>query len=455
MKKKIIIFLVLIFVLLTASVSTVFAGPASNSPYQINIDDESILEDDPDFFENPPLWQLKSYSVYPFLQRNKLNNALKVIKFKAVFEYKGDTLPEEIIERPLIGTATCKVPNPYYFNETKIIYKGFLPLNSGKRVSVTVLMPFPVKFAAQLRKNPATCNVAVESENGFPIQYSFEVRRVGREFEMVFQGTNTDQAPPLEDNMPGLPEKTYTMPTEARCRELRLWYSQGVLTQTLGGNLSEPVACNKYYPALWGGSNATPTTTPTPPTTPILLPAASEVKIPPTVTAADHIRGQIGAPVTLIEYSDPECPYCQMFHPTMKKILAAYSGKVRWVYRHFPLNFHEHAEKKAEASECVNELGGASAFWEFTDRLLEMKPDAADLLAHAEALGLDKQLFISCLQSGKYKKLVSEHIQGGVLSGVNGTPSTFILGPNGFTAFVLGAQGYETVAQEVERALAR
>jgi protein-disulfide isomerase len=77
----------------------------------------------------------------------------------------------------------------------------------------------------------------------------------------------------------------------------------------------------------------------------------------------DHILGNPNAPISLIEYSDYECPFCKRFHETAQEIMKAYDGKINWVYRHFPLPFHNPgAEKEAEASECVNELGRNDAF---------------------------------------------------------------------------------------------
>ena len=82
------------------------------------------------------------------------------------------------------------------------------------------------------------------------------------------------------------------------------------------------------------------------------------------VTDRDHSRGPADAQITLIEYSDFECPFCKKFHSTMKEVLDAYPGKIKWVYRHYPLSFHANAGKEAEASECAYELGGHEKFWQ-------------------------------------------------------------------------------------------
>src|SRR5690349_16280049 len=84
----------------------------------------------------------------------------------------------------------------------------------------------------------------------------------------------------------------------------------------------------------------------------------------------DHIYGNPDAPISLVEYSDFECPFCKRFHSTAKEIIDAYGGKVNWVYRHFPLSMHNPgAEKQAEASECVAQLGGNDAFWKYANAI--------------------------------------------------------------------------------------
>ena len=88
----------------------------------------------------------------------------------------------------------------------------------------------------------------------------------------------------------------------------------------------------------------------------------------PPITEQDHRQGAIGSPITIIEYSDLQCPFCKRFHDTMNEIKDRYDDQVTWVYRHLPLlSLHPDAGKLAEATECVAELGGNDAFWKFTD----------------------------------------------------------------------------------------
>ena len=159
---------------------------------------------------------------------------------------------------------------------------------------------------------------------------------------------------------------------------------------------------------------------------------APVVEVP--IGNSDHIRGNTNAPITIVEYSDLECPFCKTFHATMKQTLIEYGDQVRWVFKHFPLDQrHPKADKEAEAVECAGELGGNDAFWAYVDRIFEITPsnnglDLALLPAIAQDLGLDRERFESCLSSGKYAKLVEAQFQEGVSMGVDGTPGSFVNG---------------------------
>src|SRR3989338_2762091 len=151
----------------------------------------------------------------------------------------------------------------------------------------------------------------------------------------------------------------------------------------------------------------------------------------PPVTKADHVRGS--GDITFIEYSDIECPFCKRFHPTMLQVMNEYKGKVVWVYRHFPLSFHANAQKEAEASDCVAELGGNAAFWTFTDYIFDKTTAGGtgfaldQLPVAAKAAGVDVGKFTSCLDSGKYAKHVQEEMDAGAAAGVQGTPGNFVV----------------------------
>ena len=179
------------------------------------------------------------------------------------------------------------------------------------------------------------------------------------------------------------------------------------------------------------------------------------------VTPRDHIWGDPDAPVKIIEFSDTECPLCKRFHPTLKRIVAEYPGKVAWVYRHYPVDeIHSRARKQAEATECAAELGGNAKFWAYLDRLFEITPsnnrlDPAQLPRIAEYVGLNRAKFEQCLRSGKYAQRVADDVADALAAGGQGTPYTVVVAPNGRKFAILGAQPYASVKLVVGIALQR
>lgn len=181
----------------------------------------------------------------------------------------------------------------------------------------------------------------------------------------------------------------------------------------------------------------------------------------PRPSKSDHIYGSAGAPVTLIEYSDFECPYCKRFHETVKRVVNESKGQVNWVYRHFPLEqLHPgKARQTAVASECAAELGSNDAFWKFADRFFELTPsnnrtDTATVLPQiAREIGLDEKQFAACLASGKHDKRIEADHRAAIATGGNGTPWSIVLSKSGKTYVLSGAQPYAAVKQLTERAL--
>jgi len=190
--------------------------------------------------------------------------------------------------------------------------------------------------------------------------------------------------------------------------------------------------------------------------------AASNARnVRPVSAARDHIYGNPDAIISLIEYSDFECPFCKRFHLTAKRIVAANAGKVNWVYRHFPLSFHNPgAQTEAEASECAASLGGNDAFWKFANKIYERTRSNGNgfptqgLVPLAVEIGLDESAFRSCLENGKFTARVQEDFEEGVQIGISGTPGNIFL--NNRTGEAIprpGAAPFESMQKIVEQLL--
>lgn len=170
----------------------------------------------------------------------------------------------------------------------------------------------------------------------------------------------------------------------------------------------------------------------------------------PEVTAADHIRGKADAPITIIEYSDYQCPFCQRHEKTMQQVLKDFPNDVRLVYRHFPLSsIHPFAQKASEAAECA---GKQNKFWEMHDQLFLLGESAAGLSLEgmkklAVDLKLDTNKFNTCLDQGETASIVNQQYQDGGAAGVSGTPANFVNGQ-----LLEGALPYDSFKQAIEQA---
>ncbi len=172
----------------------------------------------------------------------------------------------------------------------------------------------------------------------------------------------------------------------------------------------------------------------------------------PVVTDDDYIRGDKNAEITIIEYSDFECPFCGRFHPTMEQVMDNYKGKVKWVLRSFPLSFHPEAEPAALAAECAGEQG---KFWEFADDLFANQDSLSTSFYSglATKFGLNISKFNDCVSSGKYLDKIRAQAQSGGAAGVTGTPGSFIIGADGTAIPIKGALPYESVASAIDELL--
>jgi Na+/H+ antiporter NhaA len=143
----------------------------------------------------------------------------------------------------------------------------------------------------------------------------------------------------------------------------------------------------------------------------------------------DHVRGNVGAPVTLVEYGDFECPYCGAAAPVIRKLMEHFGDELRYVFRHLPLtDVHPGAQLAAEAAEAAHAQG---RFWEMHDVLLEGHQDdisVSDLYRRAAQVGLDLDRFNDDLQHRHFAPRVAEDVQSADASGVSGTPTFFING---------------------------
>jgi len=179
----------------------------------------------------------------------------------------------------------------------------------------------------------------------------------------------------------------------------------------------------------------------------------------------DHILGDPKAAVIIVEFSDPECPYCKVFHQTLHHVMRENrsGSKTAWIYRHFPVEeLHPKAFKEAEALECAAQLGGNAIFWRFVDRLYELTAsnnaldigvhntpvrvplapdgtpyysqrvprrasDAGQLSDIAQGLGLGVAAFENCVASGRNTGRVQRDLDEAVAAGGDGTPYSVII----------------------------
>lgn len=205
-----------------------------------------------------------------------------------------------------------------------------------------------------------------------------------------------------------------------------------------------------------------------------LQPAGSENKPEQNsmkaVTADDHILGNPNAPVKIVEYSDPSCPFCKTFNPVMEQIMDQYGpgGQVAWVYRQFPLNrpdqngnvLHPNAGREAQALECAGALGGNTVFWKYEKGWFDVFPvdgagrtaavDGQQLAQVAKDVDLDAVAFNDCLSSGRFKDKVEAEYLDGVNAGVTGTPFIVIITPSGSKIPIAGAVSYTTMKTAID-----
>lgn len=145
----------------------------------------------------------------------------------------------------------------------------------------------------------------------------------------------------------------------------------------------------------------------------------------------DYVLGNKDAKVTIVEFTDIQCPYCNQFHKTMNQLMEKYPDDVRWVIKHFPLDsIHPQARPAALATECVADQKGNEGFWSFIDEMFANQASLSDSYYEEVAgdLGLDVDAFKDCYSSGEFADVVDAQYQEGVDAGVRGTPGSYING---------------------------
>lgn len=177
-----------------------------------------------------------------------------------------------------------------------------------------------------------------------------------------------------------------------------------------------------------------------------------DVKLEPireNVAAKGPSKGPANAPVTIVEFSEFQCPFCARVNPAFAQVMETYGDKVRIVFRQFPLDFHQHAQKASEASLCAADQG---KFWELHDAMFANQNALGvdQIKAKAVELGLDAAKFNACVDSGEKAAVIAQDKRDGEAAGVTGTPGIFING-----RFINGAVPFAELAEVIEDELRR
>lgn len=178
------------------------------------------------------------------------------------------------------------------------------------------------------------------------------------------------------------------------------------------------------------------------------LPYPDLPRVDVKITPDDPIRGKADAPVTIVQFADYQCYYCNKVQPTIDRVLKEYDGRVRLVYKDFPLPAHSRAFPAAIAAHCAGDQG---KYWEMNGKLMANQDNLgdADLQSYAQGAGVDMTKFNACIASGKWDPITRANADEGQRVGVSATPTFFIDG-----TLVSGAQGYDRFKTIIERELA-
>lgn len=168
------------------------------------------------------------------------------------------------------------------------------------------------------------------------------------------------------------------------------------------------------------------------------------------VAKDDWMRGDKKADITIVTFSDIDCPYCQKFHDTMNQVMKNYDKKINWVFRQFPLaQLHPEATKKAEYAECIGNIGGNDKFWAFLDYMFTNKTALADINTALNKIGVNADKINACVTEGKFAQKVQDQTAQAVDAGGRGTPYSVIVAGDQRLP-INGALPYETIAKQLD-----
>ncbi len=174
----------------------------------------------------------------------------------------------------------------------------------------------------------------------------------------------------------------------------------------------------------------------------------------------DHVLNGSSAEIFVVEYSDTECPFCKVFHNTMKSVLSIYGNRVGWIYRQLPIpQLHARAMSEAIATECIADLGGNTAFWSYLDKIFVAtnSNDSLDptlLPKFAKDVGVDTTAFNNCVKDPKIEERVKESIEAGYDAGAQGTPYSLIVDKKGKVLETInGAEPLDMVRVKIDALL--
>lgn len=170
-----------------------------------------------------------------------------------------------------------------------------------------------------------------------------------------------------------------------------------------------------------------------------------ELKAERTAIKERHLYGNPKADITLVEFSDFQCPYCSQLHTTLKKIVDESDENINWEYRHFPLPIHKEANISSLFAECISSEENNYVFWKFAETLMMNQKNINEtfLRLSAKAVGADAERIVACVEKQKTQDIINEDIRVAQALGGSGTPFTVIVYTDGTTKAISGALPYE------------